>query len=90
MKNLFKPKKIVLVVLILYFVVTFVKQQKSINAYKTEQNYYMSKIKEQKECNEQLIATKENISSPEYIEKMAREKLDMYLPNERVYIYANK
>ena len=90
MKNLFKPKKIVLVVLILYFVVTFVKQQKSINDYKTEQNYYMSKIKEQKECNEQLIATKENISSPEYIEKMAREKLDMYLPNERVYIYANK
>lgn len=90
MKNLFKPKRIFLVVLILYFVVTFVNQQKTINAYRTEQVYYTSKIDEQKEYNEELIATKENINSPEYIEKTAREKLDMYLPNERVYVYANK
>ena len=27
---------------------------------------------------------------PEYIEEMAREKLDMYLPNERVYIDTSK
>ena len=29
---------------------------------------------------------KTNINSLEYIEKIAREKLDMYLPNEKVYI----
>ena len=34
--------------------------------------------------------TKENVNSPEYIEEVAREKLDMYLPNERVYIDMNK
>ena len=33
---------------------------------------------------------KENINSPEYIEEIAREKLNMYLPNERVYIDIGK
>lgn len=31
------------------------------------------------------MAMKDNINSPEYIEQVAREKLDMYLPNERIY-----
>ena len=29
-------------------------------------------------------------NSPEYIEKVAREKLGMYLQNERVYVDSNK
>lgn len=28
----------------------------------------------------------ENVTSPEYIENIAREKLGMYLPNEKVFI----
>ena len=31
-----------------------------------------------------------NINSKEYIEEVAREKLDMYLPNEKVYIDISK
>ena len=34
----------------------------------------------------ELKTVKNNINSTEYIENMAREKLGMYLPNERVYI----
>jgi len=30
--------------------------------------------------------TKKNINSEKYIEEIAREKLDMYLPNETVYV----
>ena len=30
------------------------------------------------------------MNTPEYIEKIAREKLDMYMPNERVYIDVSK
>ena len=90
MKKLFKPKRLLLFILIIYFIITFINQQKTINAYKTEHLYYADKISEQQEYNKELISTKENINSPEYIEKMAREKLDMYLPNERVYVYANK
>ena len=29
---------------------------------------------------------KDNVNSQEYIEKIAREKLGMYMPNEKVYV----
>ncbi len=35
-----------------------------------------------KEIKIKLQKTKENVNSTEYIEEVAREKLDMYLPNE--------
>ena len=37
-----------------------------------------------------LLATKESVSSIDYIEEVAREKLDMYLPNERIYVDVDK
>ena len=40
----------------------------------------------EQENKEELLETKNNINSLEYIEKIAREKLNMYLPNEKVYI----
>ena len=40
--------------------------------------------------NEELKKMKENINSDEYIEQIAREKLGMYYPNERVYIDVEK
>ena len=43
-----------------------------------------------KDTNSELQKTKENVNSTEYIEEVAREKLDMYLPNERVYIDISK
>lgn len=83
-------KKIFIVGVIVYVSVTFINQQKSINAYNNQQVNLKNKIKEQEEYKQTLLATKENISSPEYIEELAREKLDMYLPNEKVYIDVNK
>lgn len=83
-------KSFFLVIAIVYVSITFINQQKSINAYNNEQENLRRKIKEQKEYNQTLLATKENVSSPEYIEELAREKLDMYLPNEKVYIDINK
>ena len=35
---------------------------------------------------EELSKRKQDIDSKEFIEDMAREKLDMYYPNERVYL----
>ena len=48
--------------------------------------YYTEQINKQLAYQESLTAKKDNINSKEYIEEVAREKLDMYLPNERVYI----
>lgn len=83
-------KKFFIVGVIVYVSITFINQQKSINAYNNQQAVLRIKIKEQEEYKQTLLATKENISSPEYIEELAREKLDMYLPNEKVYIDVNK
>ena len=46
---------------------------------------YVKQIAEETEYQQTLMAMKDNINSPEYIEQIAREKLDMYLPNERIY-----
>lgn len=79
-------KTVLIAVIIIYVSTIFIEQQKSLIAYKNEQKVLEDKIQQQKEYKEELLATKENLSSPEYIEEIAREKLDMYLPNERVYI----
>lgn len=83
-------KKILLVVLICYVASIFISQQKTLNMYNKEVAKYEEKIIEAEETKESLIAMKNNVNSPEYIEEIAREKLDMYLPNETVYIDIGK
>ena len=83
MKNIFK--RVIVLLLGIYAVYTFFSQQESLNSYAAGQEYYANKVAEQKEQKQALLKMKDNINSPEYIEQIAREKLDMYLPNERVY-----
>ncbi len=79
-------KKLLLGTIFIYVIYIFVGQQKSLNSYKTAQKYYTEELNKQLAYQESLYETKANIDSKEYIEEVAREKLDMYLPNERVYI----
>ena len=79
-------KNIIVIGILIYVVVTFINQQKSLATYKSREEYYQEEITKQEEYNKELLSLKENVNSKEYIEKIAREKLDMYLPNERVYI----
>ena len=67
-----------------------INQQKTIASYNYQKSYYQSKIKDAEENKETLLSEKSNLNSDEYIEKIAREKLDMYSENERVYIDINK
>ena len=94
MKNVFRNKKILKVIIILivlsHFIYIIVKQQTTLNSYKSEQDYVSEQIQEQQEYKNELADMKANINSDEYIEQIARDKLDMYLPNERVYVDANK
>ena len=85
-KNTKKIKKIVLIIILIYAIITFVKQQKILNAYNEQENNLKTQISEASEYQEKLNAEKVNVNSPEYIESIAREKLGMYLPNERVYV----
>lgn len=94
MKKLIKSKKIYKVIFIsivfIYIICIFVSQQKTLNVYKNEKSDISAQIQEQTEQRNTLVSMKENINSPEYITKIARENLEMYFPNERVYIDMGK
>lgn len=83
-------KRLLVLFFAIYVIYTFVMQQQTLNAYKSEENQYNQQIEEAVEEQNKLIEEKNNINSDEYIEQVAREKLDMYLPNERVYIDIGK
>ncbi len=78
-------RNLLIVVASIYVVITLVNQQKVLNTYNKNQKELSKQIEERNEYKQELINTRENIDSLEYIEQVAREKLDMYLPNERVY-----
>ena len=91
--NIFKINKImnlILITLVLYSIFIFINQQTKLNSYSQDISYYTTQIESLKEKKEELIATQKNVNSPEYIEHVAREKLDMYLPNELVYVDITK
>ena len=88
LKNILK--KVILIIVGIYLVITFIKQQKKINSYDSNIDYLSTKIEQAQDNKAELTAIRDNINSPEYIEEVAREKLDMYLPNERVYIDISK
>ena len=83
-------KRIIIIAVLIYAVYTFISQQKLLNTYTAEADRYNEQIEEAKEIGQELADTKEHLDSKEYIEDVAREKLDMYLPNERVYIDITK
>ena len=83
-------KKVLFVIIACYVVSIFITQQQSLISYQKEIGKYEDQITSAQDDKKELIAMKDNVDSPEYIEKIAREKLGMYLPNERVYIDIEK
>lgn len=81
------------VIALIVWIVMLIKQQLNIMQYKDEISVLSSKIDvAQEELNQNkqdLEQKKENTQSLEYIEQIAREKLGMYLQNERVYVDSN-
>lgn len=81
------------IVAIILWVVVLIKQQINIVQYKNEIKQLSTKIEvAENELNQNKQNLEEEINksnSAEYIEKVAREKLGMYLQNERVYIDSN-
>ena len=86
MKKKLRINRFIIIAVLIYFIYTLVSQQQTLNSYKQEASTYSNQIEEANDKNEELKNVKNNINSTEYIENIAREKLGMYLPNERVYI----
>lgn len=79
-------KKILILGLMIYATFTLVKQQQTLNQYEQDRQDLSTQIEEQKEYKEELAKKKEDVDSLDFIEQTAREKLDMYYPNEKVYV----
>ena len=89
-KNSNLLKRSLILIFAIYFIYTLIAQQKTLNSYAREKERYNEQIEVAEDEQEELQEMKENINSDEYIEQIAREKLDMYYPNERVYIDTEK
>ena len=91
-KNLVKHlfKKLCIITFFIYIIVIFINQQQTLASYNSQKEYYSEKIQEAKLYNETLMSTKDNLNSKKYVEKICREKLNMYSENEKVYININK
>ena len=82
-------KSIIVIAVLLYFGVTFAKQEISFRKYDTELKNYNTMISEEEIKHEQLLSAKDRITTKEYIEEVAREKLGLVMPNEIVFIDGN-
>ena len=78
--------KILVTVVGIYVIFTLVNQQKTLNQYELNSMKLSKQIEEEKENNEELNRKKDDVNSLEFIEEKAREMLDMYYPNERIYV----
>lgn len=79
-------KKLLILGIAIYVILTLVNQQKTLNQYNQDSSELASQIEEAKEYQEELAKKKDDVTSLDFIEQTAREKLDMYYPNERVYV----
>lgn len=70
----------------IYVGVTFVRQEVKLRQLKAEQAACQEKILLLNEDVKELEGELENASSPDTIERIAREKLKMVKPNEIIYI----
>ena len=85
-KNKKTYKKLLILGIAIYVIFTLVNQQKTLNQYNQDTIELASQIKEAKENKEELTQNKEDVTSRDFIEQTAREKLDMYYPNESAYV----
>ena len=79
-------KIFIILFLAVYAMYSLVKQEVAMNKYQKEKASYMEQINMAKQKQEEYRNYSEYINSEEYIEKIAREKLGMLLPEERIYI----
>ena len=80
---------IMTILFIVYFGFTFFNQQLKLNKYNPQIEMYEKEIESKQNLIEYYKSRKENITTDEYIESVAREKLGLVKPYEKVYIDAN-
>ncbi|MBS5857148.1 MAG: FtsB family cell division protein [Clostridia bacterium] len=83
-------RNIIIFIILIYVIFTLINQQKILNQYSESTQELAQSVEEEKQNRDELTKKKEDVNSLEFIEEMAREKLDMYHPNEKVFIDQGK
>lgn len=73
-----------------YFAYTIVGQEQLIRDKQSQITSINQKIEDEKSKNVELKKQKDQVNSNEYVEKVAREKLGMVKPDERIFVDVNK
>jgi len=90
-KNRIKTIKLTLVFSVVFYLgYTFISQQVQINALNKDIAELEFQISEEEARKVELEQKKKEIDTPEYIEKIAREELDLVAPDEIVFMEAPK
>jgi len=76
--------------LFVYFAASLVSQQSLIESKQAELARVQAQIAREEETAQELEEEKESLMSDESLERIAREKLGMVKPNERVYVDLNR
>ncbi len=79
-------KRLLIILVLIYALFTLLNQQKILKQYSENSKELANKIEDQQIYNAELVAKKESVNSKEFIEQTAREMLEMYYPNEKIYI----
>ncbi|MBP3285239.1 MAG: septum formation initiator family protein [Clostridia bacterium] len=90
MKKKMNPLKFLMILfLIFYASYALIRQEIEIKKYDKEKQYYMEQIELAKAKQEEYKKYSEYVKTDAFIEKIAREKLGMLLPEEKIYIEYN-
>lgn len=79
-------RNLIFVIIAIYMIFVLIKQQKTLNRYSENAEELQQQIATEEANKEELLQKQEDVNSLEFIEEMAREKLDMYYPYERIYV----
>ena len=82
--------KVLFILLIVYLSINIVSQQQLIDIKNAELTEVEAKIAVERRLSEDLLREKDMIDSDESLERIAREKLGMVKPGERVFVDVNR
>lgn len=82
--------RVILVVALILFSITFTKQQLKLNEYNVQINNIEQDIAESREKISELKSIENMANDSEYIEQIARNELGLVKPYEKVFIDVDK
>ena len=92
MKKLKKKKltRFLMIAIVLYACYVLIQQQVRIHDIDAEMAAYQQKIESAQSENEELNNTKGLLETDEYYEKLARQRLGLVKPDEKVFVHISK